>query len=71
MAPEDWLEPVLMILAGAGASNWALVEFLNFNLVETITFGIDPLAMAAYLLAGIAGVSGVWSGTKMLMDQLG
>lgn len=70
MALSDYLGPVSSILAGAGASNWLFTQFLNVNLVEMISFGFEPIGLAAYGLAGLAGIGSIWSGTQALMDRL-
>ena len=46
-----------MILAGVGALNWGLVEFLNFNLVTSVAglTGIDFVTTVIYALVAISG----------------
>jgi len=45
----------VVLLAGLGALNWALVAFLQFNLVGDL-LGPTVLSQVVYALIGLAGV---------------
>lgn len=46
---------VVTALAGIGALNWALVAFLNLNLVTKILGDLTLASKVAYGLVGISG----------------
>jgi uncharacterized membrane protein YuzA (DUF378 family) len=43
------------LLAGVGALNWGLVEFVGFNAVEFLSFGVPAIGMVLYGLVAVAG----------------
>lgn len=49
----DWIAFVLVIV---GALNWGLVAWLDFNLVERISFGQTIVAQIVYSLVALAGI---------------
>lgn len=49
----DWIASLLVAIA---LINWPLVDLLNFNLVEWITFGVSWLATIIYVIVGVVGV---------------
>ncbi len=47
---------IVSILAGIGALNWALVAWMDLNLVESILGVMTMPAKIVYTLVGISGV---------------
>lgn len=49
----QWVITLLLI---AGAINWGLVTWIDFNLVEWISFGTGWIAKVIYTLVAISGI---------------
>jgi len=43
------------LLSGVGAVNWGLTEFVGFNAVEFVSFGVGAIALVLYGAVTIAG----------------
>ena len=65
MAKENGIDMTANILAGVGATNWGLVEFLDFNLVTKIA-DLIPAVPVEPIVYGLVGVSGVWILVKVI-----
>ena len=51
------LQKISLVLTIIGAINWGLIGLFNFNLVDSLLFGVDSfLSMLIYILVGIAGI---------------
>ncbi len=56
---EFFMNVVALILMIAGALNWGLIGFFDFNLVDAI-FGVGSLlSRIIYALVGVAGLWGI------------
>lgn len=55
-----WAKRIAMILLVAGALNWGLVAFFNFDLVTFLSFGFEFIEVTVKGLVGIAGLYGLW-----------
>lgn len=57
------LDTAAYVLVAAGAINWGLVKFLNFNLVDQIATMVNmPLVgTLVYAAVGISGVYAIYS----------
>lgn len=55
---KNGLDTTLQVTAGVGATNWGLVEFLDFNLVTFIAdkvtaIPVEPIVYGAVAISGV------------------
>lgn len=61
------VEPIALVILVIGGINWALVAFMETNLVTTI-FGTVP--MAEQIVYGLVGASALYVAATVLPKQL-
>ena len=72
MAKKDfvgWVNLLTIWLVSAGALNWGLETFFQFNIVTALSDTLTMPTLATYLFGAVA-IAGLWMGIQLLRGKV-